>query len=255
MGESSVRDTPRVGAVVNAVAILRQVVSQTAPSGVNALARATGISPSTCFNIAKTLTAEGLLDFDPVAKTYMAGAGLLSLGLRSSQYSDAFSRSAGLLEPFAAAQGGTVVLWQVTSRRLVLIGLAESSSATRIHMTTGYRLPLLAGAGGRCVAAALPLAKSAIAAEFPQLRWDNPPTLERYLREVGQAQRRGWAVDDGDLFSGIATVSVPLLDRRGRPAFILATSFFRGQRSKSGLAKVGAELTALAPKVTAAIAI
>ncbi|MGA0605269.1 IclR family transcriptional regulator [Phenylobacterium sp. VNQ135] len=249
------KEAPSVGAVVNAIAILRQVAFQPTPLGVNALARAAGVSPSTCYNIVKTLTAEGMLEFDAVSKTYTAGSLLLSLGLRGAEGRRAFARCAFLLEPFAEAQGATVVLWQVTSQRLVLIGLAESGAATRIHMTAGFRLPLLAGAGGRCVAFALPVPKSTIEAQFPQLRWDNPPTLEKYLREVEQSRRRGWALDDGDLFSGISTVSVPLLDQHGRPAFILATSFFRGQRSKAELAKVGAALKALAPRVTAAIAV
>lgn len=253
MRKSQAKDPPRVGAVVNAIAILRQVAFQSAPLGVNALARAADVSPSTCFNIVKTLTAEGMLEFDAVSKTYTRGPLLLSLGLRGTEGRSAFARSAFLLEPFAEAHGATVVLWHVTSQRLVLMGLAENRAATRIHMTAGFRLPLLAGAGGRCVAFALPVPQSVVAAQFPQLRWDNPPTLERYLREVEQARKRGWALDDGDLFSGISTVSVPLLDHHGRPAFILATSFFRGQKSKSDLTRVGAALKALAPRVAAAI--
>ena len=49
-----------------------------------------------------------------------------------------------------------ILLWRVTEdNRLVLIDRAHSQTAVRVEIKLGYRMPLLAGAVGRCVAATL----------------------------------------------------------------------------------------------------
>jgi DNA-binding IclR family transcriptional regulator len=245
-----------VGAVTNAVAILRSVIGQPVPLGVNALARVAGISPSSCFNILKTLVGEGLIDFDPVTKTYSPGSGLYALAPQGADGQGIFAKCAPLCDRFAEKHSATVALWRVTpSERLLLVGFADSPLMTRIHMTVGQRMPMLAGAGGRCVAGALQLSPAAIAQRFQQLRWDNPPSLEDYVRQVGEARERGWALDDGAYLAGVTTVSVPILDREGRPAFALGATLFRGQRSEPELARIGEALKALGSQVAAALAL
>jgi hypothetical protein len=69
----------RSPAVSQAARILRCLSTAPAPLGVSAVARELGLSPSSCFNILRTLVAEGLLAFDPVAKTYSLGLGLVEI--------------------------------------------------------------------------------------------------------------------------------------------------------------------------------
>lgn len=78
-----------------------------------------------------------------------------------------------------------VVLWRVTEDgHIVLIDCAYSPVAVRVEMTAGIRLPMLAGAIGRCVAAALALAltleKEELRRRFAVLRWHSPPTFEAH---------------------------------------------------------------------------
>jgi DNA-binding IclR family transcriptional regulator len=245
---------PKVGAVANAVAILKSL-GQTAPAGVNALARSAGVSPSSCYNILKTLVSEGLVDFDPVRKTYAPGAGLYALVPQGADGRAAFARCAPLFERFAEKYAATVALWRIAAaERLVLVGFAENTQATRIHMTVGQRLPMLAGAGGRCIASALNLSAEEIEARFARLRWDNPPSFRAYLRQVAEARTQGWALDDGAFLAGVTTVSVAILDSRKHPTFLIGASFFRGQRPESEFARIGAELKDLADQVTGSLA-
>ena len=65
-----------VESVRTAIAILRFLASQPKSYGVNAIAREVGVSPSSCFNIVKTLALEGLLEFDERDKSYSPGVGL-----------------------------------------------------------------------------------------------------------------------------------------------------------------------------------
>jgi DNA-binding IclR family transcriptional regulator len=242
--------------VANAIAILRRLVAQDASMGVNALARAAGVSPSSCFNILKTLVAEGLADFDPVAKTYAPGPGLALFAAQGNDGQRAFAQCAPLLERFADVNGAAMALWGLTaSNRLVLLGFAESPSTTRIHMTVGQRLPMLAGAGGRCVAAGLQLDDEAIAQRFDKLRWANPPSLAAFQRQVAETRQRGWAIDDGAFLAGVTTVSAPVGDRAGRVAYVVGATYFRGQRSERELVRVGDDLKDLAGRMTRALSL
>jgi DNA-binding IclR family transcriptional regulator len=245
---------PRVNAVSNAIAILRSL-GQNAPAGVNALARATGVSPSSCFNILKTLVVERLVDFDPVRKMYSPGAGLYALMPQAADGRSAFAKCAPLLHAFADQHQATVALWQMTvSERLVVIGLAECAMTTRIHMTLGQRLPMLAGAAGRSVASAMQISETEIAQRFAPLRWDNPPSLKTYLRQVKEARERGWALDDGAFIAGVTSVSVPIMDRHANPAFVITASLFRGQRREAETTRIGAELKILGARITETLA-
>ncbi len=90
-----------VGAVVNAIQILRHLAHADGPQGVAAIARATGISPSSAFNILRTLSNERLTSFDDAGKTYQLGLGLseLAVGIRRTQLCRPDPARAGATKP------------------------------------------------------------------------------------------------------------------------------------------------------------
>src|SRR5437879_210573 len=65
----------QVPAVTRAIAILRLLGKTEAPLGVNAIARALGLIPSTCPHILRVLVAEELVSFDAKTKLYNLDAG------------------------------------------------------------------------------------------------------------------------------------------------------------------------------------
>ena len=71
--EKKEQGAPKVGSITHAFAILRHLSTATAPEGVTTIARSLGISPSSCFNILKTLAAEEYVDFNPQTKAYTLG--------------------------------------------------------------------------------------------------------------------------------------------------------------------------------------
>lgn len=244
----------RVGAVSNAFKILRWVLAHPRPVGVNPIARATGVSPSSCFNILQTLVAEAILEFDPTAKTYVRGPGLRELLPTAPDERAAFDRCAPLLAKFAEEYSTTVALWRVTpSERLILLGFADSPTSTRIHMTLGQRLPLLAGAGGRCVAASLGLSSETVAEHFKDLRWQKPPSLASYKRQVAEAARLGWAIDDGEFLNGVTTLAAAITDGSSEPRHVVGATFFQGQFPPSTVRKIGVALIGMVPEIQASL--
>lgn len=234
-----------VSSVVNALAILRHIASSEA-QGVNAIARAVSVSPSTCFNILKTLVAEDFVEFDPVAKLYTVGAeparifGGDSALLAWRQWaSDAL---ASLAHEFSL----TCALWRLAANRLVLTNVVEAAHATRIHLVTGQRLPLHLGATGRCIAAAQELDRETVKERISSLRWAEAPTVDAFLADMESARARGWAMDDGNFLKGVTTVASGIRAAGGDVRACMTATMFSGQHDVRTLGLIGDRLSSLA---------
>ncbi len=250
-GTNNVLDrAPRdVGAVVNALRILQFLSASIAPLGVAAVARGTGISTSTCFNILRTLTRARFVSFHQVAKTYALGLAMaeLAAGMVGVSHAELIRPE---LERLALNYETLVLLWRVTDdNHLVLIDRAHSQAAIRVEIGIGYRLPLFAGAIGRCAAAAMRLPEAELRRRFAGLRWQVPPTFAAYQAEVAQASERGWALDDGQLYRGLTTVAAIITDGQGRPRFGASGVSIAGQQAPDRLARLGDDLSNVAALV------
>jgi DNA-binding IclR family transcriptional regulator len=247
---------PAVGSVVNALAILRRLADDNGPRGVNAIARAVGVSPSSCFNILKTLVREEFVDFDERAKTYVLGHGAVALARRALDAGGAFELSRDVLSGVADDYGGAAALWRLTpTDRLLLIGYAEGAQETRIRMMVGQRMPMLAGAGGRCVAAHHGLSSEKIRRGFQGLRWQNPPTFETYLKQVNEAQRLGWGLDEDNFIRGVTTVAAPVSTATGKVAYVITVTVFSRQHEPNQLRELGERLIAAAAEIKRRLAL
>lgn len=247
---------PVVGSVVKALAILRHLAEGPDRCGVNAIAMAVSLNPSSCFNIVKTLVRQGFVDFDRRTKSYAIGAELGLLARRALGPENVYPTCAPFLEELARRYQATMALWRYTpSDRLILIGFAESVSAIRIQMTVGQRLPILLGAGGRCVAASLELSPAVLAARFERLRWQSPPKYDAYLEDIEETKARGWAIDDGNFITAITTVAAPVLGMDGHLRFTVGATVFRRQHPSGTLAEIGETLKSTAKKIARALKI
>lgn len=239
----------KVGSVTQAIAVLRYLAANPAPRGVNTIARDLKISPSSCFNLLKTLVAEDFIDFDPTAKTYTLGIGPVALARRALDPESAFSLLRPDLERLADRHNVAVSLWRLTRKeRFVLLGFADNEMATRIHLTVGQRLPMLGGANGRCAAAFGGLGQAEIGDRFAVVHWRQPMSLETFLAESAITRDRGWAVDNGVFLPGVTTVSAPVLDDTGKLKFCLSAIMFHGQYAAEKLAKIGNDLVVTAKR-------
>lgn len=245
---------PPVGSVVQAITILRHLGGLAEGAGVTAIARATGIGPSSCFNVLRTLVSEDMVSFDDVTKRYRLGLGMVDLAQQALRGDALVNSAQPVMARLAEEHDAAVGLWRLSSRgRLTLVALSESEAATRIHMVVGQRQPAAAGATGRAVIAARRLDDAAIREAFASLRWSNPPEAEAYLREVREAERRGWAQDIGNINHGVSTVATTISDAAGSLRFVLSASIFSGREDAEGLARIGDDLLRQARALQAAV--
>ncbi len=239
---------PLVGSVVQAVAVLRHLGNIDRPQGVTAIANQLGMSPSSCFNILKTLAAEELATFDPKTRAYGIGPGAIDLA-RTALGRDETARIARpLMDALADQHDVAVGLWRLGqgTQRLTLTVLAESEAATRIHMVVGQRQPAEAGATGRAVLAARGASDHDIEQAYQTVRWQRAPGCADYVAQVHAARARGWATDTDHIIRGVTTVAAPIVDAEGMVRFCLSASLFTGRETPQQVDAIGAEVGAVA---------
>jgi len=229
--------------VANAIRILRYLSRSGSPARAIQLARELGINNSTCFNILRTMAAEGVLEFNPQAKTYSIGLGLVKLVDSTLSDGKRISAAKPVLHEIAERFGVTATLWRrIFPDRIVLVGVEHSRSDLRIHMGEGQRLPMLMGATGRLIAANGEMSRAEAERAFVGLRWARPLTFEAYWRGVRQAEKQGWAVDDGYFSQGILAVAAPVFNHDDKVEYSISAVMFRGQRNEAGVNVLGAQL-------------
>jgi DNA-binding IclR family transcriptional regulator len=236
------------GSIVHALAILRCLSESGENLGVTAIARRLSISPSSCFNILKTLVAQDVVEFSRNDKTYRMGYGLLHIVRESLHHNRVLPLLTPGMRKLADKFSTAIGLWSTRTERPLLVWIAETESSIRIHLTMGQRLPPLAGAVGRCVAAHRNLPLGEFARLFAKLRLNQPVSQNDYLKEIELARKRGFSIDADCYMQGVTTVAVPIASSSGELAFCLSATMFTGQHSRKELPIVGEELRALAAR-------
>lgn len=238
-----------VGAVVNALRILRCLSGSSRPLGVTAVTRATGISASTVFGILRTLARLHYVSFNETDKTYRLGLAMaeMAAGLLGTSHAELIRPE---LERLALKYQTLILLWRVTEdSRLVLVDRAHSQTAVRVEIKLGYRMPLLAGAVGRCVAATLRVPSAELRRRFAVPRWQTPLSFNEFEKQVCEARDRGWSLDDGYLFRGLTSVAALVVDDERRPRFGISGVSITGQQSPQARKALGQDLAALAANI------
>src|SRR3546814_20098330 len=87
-----------------------------------------------------------------------------------------------LANEFETCQG----LWEIAADRATLLEVADSPLQTRIHLSTGQRIPAQIGAMGRCIAAAQHASPDEMRRSLSGLRWQAHPSFEDYASIVEQ---------------------------------------------------------------------
>lgn len=255
-GEPRMTTGKPVGAVLSALRILRHLAESPEPLSSNRIAREVEINPSTCFNILKTLEHEGFIYCDPDTKRHRLGFMLLelpggvmdNLGYRQMLHP--------YVEQVARNCEAVASLWVRSGYdRVVLVDTAEGgqSGLVKIVMPIGSRVPLLAGALGRCFAGYGGMPRAELRKLFQGLRMQKPLSFDEFMLEAQAAVRQGYAVDEGNYAQGVTTISSPILDRDSRPIMAISAVKLSATLDDKSIAWIGeqvAQAAAAARKAT-----
>lgn len=249
--ETARKTASKAPAITRAVAALRLLGKSDEPLGVQAIARALGIAPSTCLYVLRALADEGLVAFDSSTKRYQLDVGVLTLA-RAWLKRDAFADHAQpLLDRLAQDHDVTMLGVQIVGLdHIVVVATAQSGRNFRLSAERGARFPALISATGRCIAAFGDHPLTELKRRFAALRWEAPPTFERWMSEVKRARAAGYAADDGNYIAGVTVVSAPVWKAPGPPSHALVAISVGGSQGAKRAA-LGKALVAASGEISA----
>jgi DNA-binding IclR family transcriptional regulator len=236
--------------VSNAIGILKHLGRSGKAETVTNIARTLNINTSTCFNILRTLVAEGMLVFDESSKTYSVGLGVVQLAQRVLTENGKVDVIRPLLHAVAERHGVTMTLWRFSDGdRNVLASVSQSSSAFQIQMKLGQRLPIYIGAFGRVLAAQNGVSKAELKREFEAMRWARAPDFDQYWADVQRAAETGWALDSGDFAIGVTSIATAVKGPDGHVRHGLVATMFNGQLDTARIEALAQDLLTLASEM------
>ena len=219
-------DSPAVG---HALDVLSLLARHTEPLSAARIAAALGLPRSSTYRILTTLADRGFV-------SHLRESGRFGLGSAAYELGSAYQRQA----PLQRAAGPLLArLVDVTTHnahlaimqgRDVLYVIEERATGRpRLVTDVGVRLPAHLTASGLAMLAGLSAAQ--VRASYPSAaaltgrEGSGPSTLGELRRLLVETRARGYAVEDGTITPGLASVAVAVTDHLGHPIAAVAVTY------------------------------
>ena len=214
----------RVPAASQTLALLR-VLGTRGPSSAASLAAAIGAPRSSTYHLLAVMADAGFVVHLPDERRWSLGPSAFEVGMGYLRHDPREALARPVLIDLADRLGHTVHLAALHGTEIVYL-LKEFPRDPRRTATlitdVGVRLPAVTTASGRAMLAHLPRAQLRALMSSPEAfisRTGRGPTSLSALRSILARERRaGFALEDGEVLEGYASIAVAALDSRGQPA-------------------------------------
>jgi DNA-binding IclR family transcriptional regulator len=219
----------QVPAATRTLRVLRFLAGQPDPVSLDRLARAVGLPRSTAYHLVNAMIDEGFVVHLPEEHRY-------GLGVAAFEVGSGFTRQEPLQRIARRPLAGLVDTLGQSAHLAVLHGrevlyVLEERAPGRPPLVTdvGVRLPAQQTASGRAILAALPA--NQVRALYPDRsafvdRHGSGPTSLSALRALlSETRQRGYAVEEGEVTPGFASLAAAVLDHNGHPAAGIAVTY------------------------------
>ena len=230
--------------VKKAFKILHAIAESSNGLGVSELAKLLRIGKSTVHGITGALEELSILVRDPLQKKYSLGYTLLELSRKTYAKMELREVARGPMEMLREEIEETVFLGVLNGDHVTILDSVESQKEMKITSPPGTRLPLLVGATGRVLLSQLQEKKARDLIERVGLIPYTPKSLtepKRFLREIEETKKRGYAIDEEEYILGVRAVAAPILTASLPPAAIWVvgfTSSLNDQKMKKAIIEI-----------------
>lgn len=208
-----------IQSVQRALAILELFSDRQPALSVSEIADLTDLNRATCYRFCQTLRTLGYLEeidqrrFRPGLKAI----GMAHAALRSRELPEL---AAPYLQELRRTTGETVNMGLLDDLEVVYVARIESDHLISLRMYVGSRLPAYASSLGRAMLAFMPEEEAARMIERSDRTSITANTLtdpRRLMAELRKVRSRGYALNDGEIATGLRGVAAPVLSAARRP--------------------------------------
>jgi DNA-binding IclR family transcriptional regulator len=217
--------------------------------GVSRIARELGLSKAVVHRILQSLTARGVIAYEPSSRDYRLGPAVAALGARALRDSDLRLAALEVLRRLRDETGETATLTSPVPNGRVYLDQFEGVHEIKMTVELGRRFPLHAGSSGKCMLAFLPAGEQerVLAGRLDPLTPHTIVDPGALRAELAEIRARGYAMSAGERQADAGSIAAPVFRLSGE---VIGAISACGPRYR-----VTADFAErIAPKVTAAAA-
>jgi DNA-binding IclR family transcriptional regulator len=219
----------QVPAATKAMRVLKFLAGQPDPVPLDRIMRACDLPRSTAYHLMAAMVEEGFVTHLPDDHRYGLGVAAFEVGSGYSRQAP-LQRLARRHVAALSDRVGESAHLAVPHGRDVLYVIEERAPGRPPLVTdVGVRLPAHLTASGRAILAALPSAQ--VRALYPdreafvQRHGVGPSSLSALRAVLAETRQRGFAVEDGEVTPGLASVGAAVLDHNDHPLAGVAVTY------------------------------
>jgi IclR family pca regulon transcriptional regulator len=212
------------------LSILTALVVAREPLGLVELAKAAGLSKSTCHRYIASLVALGYLEQEDSGRRYRLGAAAMNLGFAAVESLEVSRVAARTVQALADETNYTASLTILDGADIVFVDRrrpARAGARMELNIHIGTRLPAYCTSMGKVLLAHRDSGSVREILDRIDLARRGPKTItarEQLVSELAHVAARGMAVNDEELASGLRSLAVPIRDHRGEVRAALGIS-------------------------------
>jgi DNA-binding IclR family transcriptional regulator len=244
-----------VPALRRGLAVLKLLAGWPGPVSAATVARELSLPRSTTYHLLSELSEAGFVTHLPEERRYGLGVAAFEIGSAYLRHDPLERLARPLLRRFADRVGHTGHLGVLHGAETLYLVREQPAHPQSLVTNVGVRLPAQLPASGRAMLTHLPAAQ--IRALFPSKdsfvnrTGRGPRDLPALRRLLSTERRRGWAVEDGYVTAGFASVAAPIFDHGGRPVAAISATFRHVCPEENECGETWPELAAEVIKITA----
>lgn len=228
----------QISSVVRALQILECFASGRSEWTLKELTQELDLPSTTIFRQLSTLVDCNYLVQDPGRKSYRVGAQLLQLSGAVIGQTDLRQAARPVLERLSGLVRETVNLSTLIDHDIFYLDKVEQYRSVICHTRIGSRVPAYATSCGKAM---LSYASESVIDEYCEWMRGCPPLTsatisdpEVFRRELAETRLRGYAMDNGEIETGLICIGAPIFDafRRVTASVSVAGPEFRMKEHK-----------------------
>lgn len=243
----------QVPAATRALRVLRFLAGQPDPVPLDRIMRACDLPRSTTYHLLNAMIDEGFV-------VHLAEEHRYGLGVAAFEIGSGYARQEPLQRlarrPLAALVdrvGQSAHLAVLHGREVMYVVEERAPGRPPLVTDVGVRLPAHLTASGRAVLALLPRSQVralySTPADFVDRHGHGPHTLGALRRVLADTRQRGYAVEDGEVTPGLASIASAVVDHNQHPVAAVAVTYPEGGEPAGLRDAVAATATALTRRI------
>ncbi len=221
----------KVPAAESTLRILSHLAMQRGPVPASTIATVLGLPRSTVYQLLAVLAERGFVVHLPEARRFGLGVAAFELSTGYSRQEPLSHLGRPLIAQLVDQLGESAHLVVLHGRDVIYIVEERAQRRPSLVTDVGVRLPSHLTASGRALLAALPPAQLRAlypdAAAFSTRDGLGPRSSTELRRLLERVRIDGYALEDGEITEGMASVAVAVRDHTGWPAAGIAVTFPR----------------------------